>query len=202
MARTLKDYWYEVYQYGYHTRTYEPQRGLEKWQFYKNTYSSIPDKFETSTSYKKLFDSVGYTPAGSDDNDSTIQINNQVYNNNIEKFHFLVQLFRIPKLAGFNLPFIKALQLAYNAGQLQATIDKGEYEEELVEFVKNNRLIEVPTYFDDPDKKVNSKVGSCDCDANSIGFAHVLIVLLFLILIYYVVKFLGETFTGFGSSFR
>lgn len=200
MAKTLKEYWYEVYHYGYRVRSDEPQRGLEKWQFYKNTYSVIPDKIKTSSNYKKLFDSTGYAPAGLEDNDATIQVSDKVYNNNVEKYHFLVQLFRIPKLAGFNLPFVKTLQLAYNAGQLQATIDKHDYSDDLVEFVKHNRLIEVTTYFENPEQIIGTKVGSCDCDTTSVGFVYVILVLLFLILIYYIFKFLSEPFIKFGSA--
>jgi len=196
MERSFKEYWYEVYQYGYHIRNYEPHRNVEKWQLYKNTYSAIKDMFRTSKSYKKLFDSINYISTGTDDNECTININGKTYNSGLEKFHLLVQLFRIPKLSGFNLPFVKTLQLAYNAGQLQANIDKGEYQMELVEFVKNNKLTEVTTYFDNNEKKIYAKLDSNDTYINSISFIYVLVIFLFLILIYYIINSIKETFNG------
>jgi hypothetical protein len=198
MARSLKDYWYEVYHYGYRVRMYEPESGMERWQFYKNLYSSIPDQIQMSSGYKKLFESVKYKPAGIEDVDATVTIAQHEYINNVEKFHFLVQLFRIPKLSNFRVPFIKALQIAYNAGQLQALIDKDEYDQELVDFINENRLNEITTYFENPDQKINAKIGSAE--APIINTIYIVLLVLFVVLFYYMIKMLGEAFTGFSSS--
>ena len=138
--------WYEVYHYGYRVRSIEPENGLARWQLYKNNYSTIKCSYTTIKSYNNLFKSVNYHAVGDDDINSTITINGNTYCNNIEKYHFLVQLFRIPKLAQFKIPYVKILQLAYNAGQLQAGIDSNSYDQEIVKFVNDNNLLKIETY--------------------------------------------------------
>ena len=201
--RSIRDYWYEVYQHGYHIRQYQPERGLEGWQTYKNTYGSNPMKFTLSDSYKKLFESVNYVSNGSEDADATITVVGQTYSNTIEKYHFLVQLFRIPKLAGFTLPLVKVLQIAYNAGQLQAMIDNNAYTSELIQFINTNKLTSIESYLDDSGKSIDVKTGSCEYQSNIVLVA-VLAILCLIVVFWYLARCLGESLVGnrsFSSTF-
>jgi hypothetical protein len=194
MNRSLKDYWYEVYHYGYRVRSFEPKNEIERWQFYKNLYSITSEQIQLSSDYKKLFESVKYKPAGFEDVYATLYIAGNEYSNNVEKFHFLVELFRIPKLSNFRVSFIKALQIAYNAGQLQATIDDDEYDQEVVDFINENRLNEITTYFKNPDQKINTKINNLG--ASVVNTTYIVLLILFLIMCYYMIKIICDTFKG------
>lgn len=141
-----------------------------------------------------MFESVNYQPIGVEDDEAKITIGEHTLSNKIEQEHFLVQLFRIPKLANFELPFVKLMQLAYNAGQLQAKLDTNAYEADVTSFINQNNLINIDTYISNPDDLLEAKTGSCE-SCQSIWLMACFILML-LCVIYYFTRSIAEALSN------
>ncbi len=149
----LGELWTNILDIGYGVRN-SNRSGLDSWQPLKTTYgkyyvkgyeSGIPILEETK------FLSDGRYVIGTDKKDHTdskFEINGKILDNQVEKYHFLIQHFRIPILGNYKLPILKILQIAYNAGQFKASVEKGEYSTDIVNFYRANNLGSIETYLD------------------------------------------------------
>lgn len=77
---------------------------------------------------------------------------NNIQNNNEKKIninkpnHFLIQLFRIPKMSDDSLSHLKLMQIAYNIGQLKFEFEQNTFDKTIENFFKENSMEEINTY--------------------------------------------------------
>lgn len=135
MDVSLRNEWCRMIEVGKNVRD---GNGLAVWQPYKQEFSKIPGIFDVSK-MKPLFAIVSYFGTGKDHEDAQITIGNQPlkYAGN-QIGHFVVQLFRIPMMCNFQLPYVKLMQIAYNIGQALAHFE--EYEPIVKAFFVTNSL--------------------------------------------------------------
>lgn len=69
-------------------------------------------------------------------------------NNLIEKNHFLLQLFNIPK-KDITAPFNRLIQIAFNIGQLKHELDDKKFGFNITQIYKENNMEKISTYMDD-----------------------------------------------------
>jgi hypothetical protein len=135
--------------YGYCIRT-NKLNGLESWNNAKKELEKL-DLSNTTFSWNFNQDEIEklYQYAHNqlnmkgDDNDSKIDYDTW------EKYHFFLQLVRIPKLNYENPNFkIRVCQIGYNIGQMQATKETNPnfYSKEALQWIEDNKLLEYNTY--------------------------------------------------------
>lgn len=152
---TLVDLWADTLLQGYNTRK-NGLDGLKSWQPLKQKYekmyvigyeNGIPVNAYFSFMVKDKY-IIGSDKL--DHKDSIFKIDKNYLANGIEPHHFYIQHFRIPNLESNKLSVLKLLQIAYNAGQFKAELEKNNsvYATEFVDFYKNNKLDQIDTYID------------------------------------------------------
>lgn len=162
MEKNLKQIWSETINYGYKVNK-NKQNGLESWQPLKSKFSKYILENNTNIPLKQNFisfvNSLNYKYNDTmDQNDVILTIGNSVLDNKIEKFHFIIQHFRIPMLEKFNLSIVKFAQLAYNIGQAKATLERGEYDDNIKKFYQQYKLDNINTFFDEHILDQNIKI--------------------------------------------
>lgn len=153
--KTLEDLWTDTLSEGYLVRK-NGLDGLKSWQPLKQKYSKMYiNKYEDGIPIKEYFSFIAKDKyiVGSDKvdhRDSTFKLGKNELTNEMESHHFYIQHFRIPYLESNKLSVLKLLQIAYNAGQFKAELEKNNsvYGVEFVDFYKNNKLDQISTYID------------------------------------------------------
>lgn len=136
MSITLIDLWEKTIKYGYQTNT-ERRPGLEAWNRIKN---SVPQySLSWTENSKTIYENLRLMGVTGDDFDEK--------NESWEAHHFLIQHGRIVKNNDGSL--MRLLQIAFNAGQLQAVRERSQlYSEEMLRFYDENRLNRVDMFVD------------------------------------------------------
>ena len=132
--------WEAVKEYGYNVRK-ENLDGLEAWNKLKVLLAPCSVSFnwnqDCMTFYNHLI-SVGVMENYIEENMTKVQW---------EQDHFLLQHGRIPFKNANSADLSRLFQVAYNAGQFRAEVEKGSYRDTLVEYYESNRLGKIDTYF-------------------------------------------------------
>ena len=146
---------YKVFQgaidYGYNVRK-QKLDGLQKWNELKASLPNVP----IGCGWK-----INWTSGGDDDDIESLY--NYVHNHlgmegdesdttkheikTWERYHFLLQLIRIPK----NNPkptFVRLAQVAYNIGQYMAEAEAEPYSQDVIAFLRDNNLDTMSSYID------------------------------------------------------
>jgi hypothetical protein len=158
---TLVELWNFTYEKGYKVRK-NKKDGLAEWQPLKKKYGELAKdtKFPVNDAIKELSDK--YFKVGEDTTDlqdSKFEYNDNTLNNKIDTHHFFIQHFRIPYLEKHNLSVLKFLQIAYNAGQLKASFEDGDYDDipDMKEFYHEHKLDQPDTFINE--KHLNMQIG-------------------------------------------
>lgn len=145
----VENLWNHVLNHGYTVRK-NGLNGLEEWQPLKNLYSTYEigttKNVPINEKIKGLVQKVNYACQDKDHNDVTIEICDIKLTNSKETDHFIIQHLRIPTMLDFTLPLVKILQIAYNAGQVKAEIEKDTYHQKIVKFYEENKLSDLTTF--------------------------------------------------------
>jgi hypothetical protein len=146
--------WRKIKKLGYKTRK-NRINGLAAWQQPKIQYSryrftNYPNGLPLGESFVNFAQKLQYQYSDIDHQDASIRVNNFIIHNMYDTEHFIIQLFRIPKMCKYELPVTKFLQLAYNIGQIEAVMEfeKEMYHENVTHFYNSNKLNQLETYFD------------------------------------------------------
>jgi len=143
---TIQDLWYKIMNEGYEIRKLKCD-GYVNWQPIKKRYSLIQTEYDVHKSFKKLMENIIFKIGEKQDlDDLKIIVDEFELDNEIEKDHFFVQLFRIPKLENYKLKVVKVLQIAYNIGQFKAELEKKSYDNKIINFFVKNNLDKFETY--------------------------------------------------------
>jgi hypothetical protein len=139
--------WQEILDIGYSTRI-NNKDGLQVWQPLKKQYQDSNLKFQINENFIDLTKKINYSHRLSDNDHEKvlITINYTMLDNTVPDEHFLIQHFRIPIMMNFNLSLLKLLQIAYNIGQSKAVFELNKYNQDIINFYKENRLGELTTY--------------------------------------------------------
>lgn len=117
--------------------------GLLEWQPHKVHFGHINQTFDVSK-MEHLCKLVGYTGFGVEHVDAYITIGKQLKYEGSSIEHFVVQLFRIPSMFNYQIPYVKLMQIAYNVGQTMAHLH--EYDSHVVEFFVDHKLDQLNTF--------------------------------------------------------
>ncbi len=150
---TIRDIWNEVKLIGYNVRIRD-LNGLTEWQPLKVKYSvyvlADGKKLKVSNKICQLVSQYYMVDMKDDDHvDSKIKINETILINSKDVDHFIIQHFRIPKMSDYNLSILKFAQIAYNAGQYEASKQQGVYDQIINDFYTENNLGLPETFLDD-----------------------------------------------------
>ena len=116
------------------------KKQLEKIDLSNNTFNWNFNQDEIQKLYQYVHDELNMK---GDDNDSKIDYDTW------EKYHFFLQLVRIPKLNYENPNFkIRVCQIGYNIGQMQATKESNPnfYSQKALQWLEEKKLLEYKTY--------------------------------------------------------
>lgn len=141
-----------VIEYGYQVRKND-LNGLDEWKKIKPEFSAdnkcewsivrlIGDRkvYELGDIYDYVHDKLGMKGGDEDQNDENVD------QNDWEKFHFFLQLIRIPRNNDKNCSLLRLMQIAYNLGQLKADYKDSVYTDEVKEFYDLNKLEKLDSY--------------------------------------------------------
>lgn len=147
---SLHDLWNKTYEKGYEVRK-SGKNGLNEWQPLKKEYMEIlkDTKFPVKGEIKENVEK--YLIIGDDKQDlqdCKFKYNDSTLDNKIDYHHFFIQHFRIPYLEGYDLSVLKFLQIAYNAGQLKASFENGDYDNmpNIKKFYNDHKLDQPDTF--------------------------------------------------------
>lgn len=152
---TILDSWRDVFETGYTVRK-NKYDGLNSWQPLKTKYSTSDKTFQLSNKIVELVndyfcveqDIKEYT-------DCYVNVPNSDSIKNGQDFpHFFVQHFRIPFMTitpdittKQDIPLVKLMQIAYNAGQFRAASEEANtYNQQTMQFYNEHKLDELDTY--------------------------------------------------------
>jgi len=147
-----------VKKYAYKIRSQEKD-GEKGWKQIKPIFEKSDVKFNLNVKFVELLENVNFERYNlENDQDVSVTLNGITLNNlnsngNLnDRNHFIVQLFRIPKLktevkdGQRLLAIMYVLQIAYNIGQYLAV--KEQYPPEVIDFIEKNRLDKISTFVD------------------------------------------------------
>jgi hypothetical protein len=180
----LSQLWESVKQYGMIVNL-TGQNGLDAWQPLKKVFArqtitdadgtlvnAIPVKqsmIDMITANYHANNDLKYPDASeadlADHRYATITIGDTTMDNTIDHDHFFLQHMRIPSMSDFKLPLTKILQIAYNAGQLDAVRMRGKYARDVMNFYTTHQMSDIDQYIDPADLMVEDRVidgGSMD----------------------------------------
>jgi hypothetical protein len=135
---SVRDDWSFVIETGKHVKD-----GLLEWQPHKNHFAKFNETFDVSK-MGHLCQLVSYTGSGPEHEDASVTIGKQMMYERGSTEHFIVQLFRIPSMFNFQIPYVKLMQIAYNIGQTLAHLH--EYDSCVVEFFVEHKLDQLDTF--------------------------------------------------------
>lgn len=142
---TLINDWKNMINIGEHVK-YGSIDGLTVWRSQREHFSNISTIFDIRNSkIYTLHHLVKYIGSGAEHENASINIKGiemKYGGTNIE--HFFVQLFRIPVMFNFRIPYIKLMQIAYNISQLKSHLD--DYDSNIVEFFVKYKLDHLSTF--------------------------------------------------------
>ena len=148
----LEELWLDTIKIGNEVRK-KKWDGQKEWQplkeKYGNYYFKKPnDKIKIKDSFKNIKDKTKYKVKKKDKEHQKVKlvVNGSELDNTKEIHHFFIQHFRIPIMGDFELPIIKILQIAYNAGQFEAERENNTYSDEVTNFYDENALGRLDTY--------------------------------------------------------
>lgn len=149
---TLNELWNTTLNIGYNVRK-NKKDGLKAWQPLKSEYVNYLVDGKKTLKINKNLDNLENLiyDIGNDITDHTdvkVKIGSEILDNTTEIHHFFIQHFRIPKMGNYELPIIKLLQIAYNAGQYKCEEEKKSYSKTVVDFYNTHKLAEIITYID------------------------------------------------------
>lgn len=76
-----------------------------------------------------------------------LNIRGEILNNHFEHDHFIIQLFRIPRLANYQLTLLQLLQMAYNIGQIMICNTDGIYPKKIMDYIVHSaKLYQLSSY--------------------------------------------------------
>ena len=153
----------EVVDYGFQVRT-KKLNGLNLWNAIKSDFNTdsgnckwiltvnIPndasdediEENDLNKIYDFYHDVLGMR--GGDEDSEKLDANDKKGKKEWEKYHFFLQLARIPK--NNDCSMLRLMQVAYNIGQLKAVMETGFYSKDARTFLDENNLTKLDTYVD------------------------------------------------------
>lgn len=151
----LQAEWTLVFNIGYNVRL-NGEDDLVAWQYLKKHYEHYAEVIPVNQTMKEII-AIYYFAHASDHVSSKISFEHvaninpeilatTILENDVEIYHFIVQHFRLPAMANFELSVQELLQIAYNAGQYRACRELGVYSEEINEFYDKHDLSQMKTF--------------------------------------------------------
>jgi hypothetical protein len=119
-------------------------RGI--WQGIERRYISL-SYFELNHDLLRISEAASFKAQTEEKKDATVDIGGEIGFSGAG--HFLVQLFRLPAMSGSEISFAKLMQVAYNAGQLDIVLERGDFgdkTEAVRSFVEKYGLMHFETY--------------------------------------------------------
>lgn len=151
----LHSLWDEIQNYGYNVRKNNLD-GLKDWQEPKAKYSKFyiagrEDGIIMNNNFHNIENKIQYIIGQDtkDHQDVIVKIDNIELDNRIDKYHFFIQHFRIPKLENYKLSVLKLLQIAYNSGQFKADAEANKHDKKVIDFYYDNDLDKITTFIDE-----------------------------------------------------
>lgn len=134
----LQTAWDIVKKYGKHVRILKLD-GLKAWNKIKPILLSIDTTGQWKSRIYEIYNHMKSTLG-------IVEKETDIDHNTWEKHHFYLQHARIPNNNRKNPPFYRLLQIAYNAGQLEAIFDDPFYTAKLKKYYYDNKLNKLETY--------------------------------------------------------
>jgi len=130
--------------YGFSTRKFSPEKGLENWNKIKSSLPTAHGKW--SPHVKEMYEYMK--------NDLNIieDEKDAPSHKQWEYHHFFLQHVRIPTLNFNQALLMRLMQIAYNAGQFNACLD--HYTPDIKEYYANNKLHCLETYMSPEDLSI------------------------------------------------
>lgn len=135
--------WNEVFEYGKSVQS-DGLDGFKAWQPLKIKFAAKRSNFHLSPSFARLLKDVEYDSIGEDHVLASVAVGIERITDTGGASHLFVQHFRIPAMCGSELPYVKLMQIAYNAGQFSAC--RAHFSENILKFYNAHKLGECETF--------------------------------------------------------
>ena len=156
--KNIKDIWVKVIDLTEHLRKKYKDNldGLGLWNNLKKNLVDIQkdDLINWNSNHERIIYSLSEMKNSLKEYDDKKQL--------IEKNHFLLQLFNIPK-KDVTAPFTRLIQLAFNIGQLKPLLNDKSFGFNVKQIFADNKLDQIETYMDD-DNLAKYKIFQNDID--------------------------------------
>jgi hypothetical protein len=148
--KTLEELWNQILEYGYQVR-YKKRDGLRAWSMIK---SQIPDlSLDWTAQSRAFYKELAELGVNTSESSGQSGLSHRAW----ERDHYLLQHGRIIKMNPRG-SLVRFLQIAYNAGQFKAELERANYPGKQLRYYIIQSLNRPSTYIADPDRtrvKVN-----------------------------------------------
>ena len=143
----------EVKKYGYNTRVYNPDKGLENWNTIKIILAESTELGKWNSQVKDMYnfmkEDLGIFEQECDIPSPLFDLSSEKRHSIWEHHHFYLQHVRIPTLNFESPQLVRLIQIAYNAGQLDASWHNSEiYTDKIKAYYVAENLNNMETYMD------------------------------------------------------